>query len=315
MMPAHSMQLRDATAIRAAARASREKASVVAVQHLERWIDLAAHLLTLPAEHDPMVDVCATASAQFGDAAVGIVETGPTVSRIARYRAPHLDAAYYARAVPRHPLSRHYAATNDPHVRCLADARRFHDEPGARELLAHARGDGFVDALFVPLAHAPGMSHRWLCLGTTERLGRAACDVLETLRPLLRAIDAQSLVLGGARPHPEAAAAARAAHLTGRELSVLALTARGLTAVAIGDRLSISSRTVSLHQQHAYAKLGVHDRLSAVMIAHERGILPRARVRTPAPGVEVIEHRLAAAAPARQHPPTPTPTRERVMSS
>jgi len=53
--------------------------------------------------------------------------------------------------------------------------------------------------------------------------------------------------------------------LTGRELAVLSLLADGLTAASIGHRLNVTSRTVSKHLEHIYAKLHVSDRLSAVL--------------------------------------------------
>ncbi|MEQ6901387.1 helix-turn-helix transcriptional regulator [Nocardioides sp. YIM 152588] len=61
--------------------------------------------------------------------------------------------------------------------------------------------------------------------------------------------------------------------LTDRETEVLALVAQGLTATAIGRRLGISDRTVSKHLEHAYAKLGEHDRLLATRRASALGIL------------------------------------------
>ncbi|WP_281689256.1 helix-turn-helix transcriptional regulator [Pseudonocardia thermophila] len=61
--------------------------------------------------------------------------------------------------------------------------------------------------------------------------------------------------------------------LTPRELAVVTLLADGLTAAAIARRLTISDRTVHKHLQHIYAKLGVQDRLSAVLVAERHGAL------------------------------------------
>ena len=61
--------------------------------------------------------------------------------------------------------------------------------------------------------------------------------------------------------------------LTPRELAVLELLASGLTAAAIGHRLGIAERTVQTHLQHRYAKLGVSDRLDAVLRARRIGLL------------------------------------------
>lgn len=41
----------------------------------------------------------------------------------------------------------------------------------------------------------------------------------------------------------------------------------------LGRQLRISERTVHQHLENAYAKLGVHDRLAAVLRALELGLL------------------------------------------
>jgi DNA-binding CsgD family transcriptional regulator len=61
--------------------------------------------------------------------------------------------------------------------------------------------------------------------------------------------------------------------LTAREVEVLGLVARGLTAVACGHLLRISPATVRKHLEHVYEKLGVHDRLLAVERARREGLL------------------------------------------
>ena len=59
--------------------------------------------------------------------------------------------------------------------------------------------------------------------------------------------------------------------LTAQERNVTMLVCEGMTAVAIGHRLVISPRTVEKHLENIYAKLGVCDRLSAVLCIHEMG--------------------------------------------
>jgi ATP/maltotriose-dependent transcriptional regulator MalT len=54
---------------------------------------------------------------------------------------------------------------------------------------------------------------------------------------------------------------------------VLDLLADGLTAASIGRRLHIAERTVQKHLQRCYAKLGVPDRLAAVLRAQHLGLL------------------------------------------
>jgi DNA-binding CsgD family transcriptional regulator len=74
---------------------------------------------------------------------------------------------------------------------------------------------------------------------------------------------------------PSAASPPRAGALTVRERAVLDLVADGLTNAAIGRRLGISPKTVNAHLEHAYAKLGVSTRASAVVAALSRGELDR----------------------------------------
>lgn len=62
--------------------------------------------------------------------------------------------------------------------------------------------------------------------------------------------------------------------LTQRERDVLLHLAGGMTAQQISRRLGISSSTVRKHLEHAYAKLGVHDRLSATIRMRELRLLP-----------------------------------------
>jgi DNA-binding CsgD family transcriptional regulator len=64
------------------------------------------------------------------------------------------------------------------------------------------------------------------------------------------------------------------ASLTPRERDVLELVGRGLTSQASARRLGISRRTVTKHLEHAYAKLGCRDRVSAVL--RLRAALPEA---------------------------------------
>lgn len=61
--------------------------------------------------------------------------------------------------------------------------------------------------------------------------------------------------------------------LTERENEVLRLVATGLTNRQVGERLFISSKTVSVHMSNVLAKLGASSRAEAVSVAHQRGLL------------------------------------------
>jgi DNA-binding NarL/FixJ family response regulator len=73
--------------------------------------------------------------------------------------------------------------------------------------------------------------------------------------------------------HPATRRPARPADLTGREVEVLQLLARGLSNKEIAERLVISRRTAAHHVEHIYAKTGTANRALASLFAANHGLI------------------------------------------
>jgi HD-GYP domain-containing protein (c-di-GMP phosphodiesterase class II) len=82
------------------------------------------------------------------------------------------------------------------------------------------------------------------------------------------AVECVLAAAGHARRRPVAVAG-----LTGRELEVLRLLARGLSKREIAQELTIAPKTADAHVQHIYAKIGVSTRAAAAVFAMQHDLL------------------------------------------
>jgi DNA-binding NarL/FixJ family response regulator len=97
---------------------------------------------------------------------------------------------------------------------------------------------------------------------------REICEPLGA-KPTLERVDAIEALLPKTRRSNEE----HAFGLTGREVEVLRLVARGRTDAEAAEELFISPRTASQHLRNAYNKLGVSNRAEATRVAVEAGIV------------------------------------------
>jgi DNA-binding NarL/FixJ family response regulator len=93
------------------------------------------------------------------------------------------------------------------------------------------------------------------------------------VRAVLRGERVYDSLVGGKMKGMAGTAAPPGEALTACEMDVLRLLARGLRNREIGKRLSVSHRTVDFHVRNIMGKLRARNRLEAVRIAREKGII------------------------------------------
>lgn len=103
----------------------------------------------------------------------------------------------------------------------------------------------------------------------------ATGDAVVSPRVTRRMLELFAEELPGEAAAPASRADARLAELTHREREVLLAVAEGLSNAEVAERLFLSEATVKTHVGRILAKLGVRDRVQAVVFAYESGLVGR----------------------------------------
>jgi DNA-binding NarL/FixJ family response regulator len=149
-----------------------------------------------------------------------------------------------------------------------ATRRIMHDRPTSRVLIVTTFGlDGYVfDAL------RAGASGFMLKDAPPEEIV-AAVRIVATGDALLAPAVTRSVIEEFARQRPAPGPPPAVAELTAREREVLELLARGLSNPEICRELVISEATTKTHVARILLKLGLRDRVQAVIYCYECGLV------------------------------------------
>jgi DNA-binding NarL/FixJ family response regulator len=118
-----------------------------------------------------------------------------------------------------------------------------------------------------------GASGFLLKTAPTEEVIAAVTTVSEGGAPLSPSVARRLVAEIAARPVGPTTAASELAGLTDRELDVFRLLVCGYHNDEIAGRLVVGESTVKSHVQSLYRKIGVRDRVQAVIYAYEHGLL------------------------------------------
>ncbi|MFV8130141.1 response regulator transcription factor [Streptomyces syringium] len=179
------------------------------------------------------------------------------------------------------PFARYYATGSDTTPLTAAQISGARDWSNS-ESYSLARQTLGPHMLAIPLPAPAGATRGFVIHHRTRDFTAAECAYALRIQPLLAGIDRHQRNLRrwraaqrAAGPGPSSAdEAVQALRLTPREVTVLHLLSRALTADAMARRLGISPRTVHKHLHHLYVKLGTADRLTTVLRAQQLGLLP-----------------------------------------
>jgi DNA-binding CsgD family transcriptional regulator len=248
------------------------------------WVELAADLVSERSDRlqsSRINRLLAETFSAVGSAFCGRTADGSFVQELwptERFAPRAADIYHWSerRAHVEHPILRYYLETDDWRVMQVADVPTavVPASVTGKWLDLGRQWGGVHQQLTVPFS-TTRHGRRAFVVGRPDVFSAAEMGIARQIRRLLAALDRHQIVFARWCNTADSGVHETAQHigLTPRELAVLALLAEGLTAASIGRRLLITERTVHKHLQHSYMKLGVTDRLGAVLRAQHIGLL------------------------------------------
>jgi DNA-binding CsgD family transcriptional regulator len=254
------------------------------------WLELVADVLAAPLTAFPEQRVAEQLRVTFEARGVAFNYRTPATGSGYRmwpveeqFDGHRADIDRYSRneASTAHPVLRFYLATSQVVPLQVHDVPdRFADRRVRGAWVERASQWGCAGNVALPMYFAPD-GWRSFVLGRADPFTRDELSLIAVVQRLLVGLDRQSAALRRVAGPADPAQLVEAAGLTPRELTVLGLVAEGLTAAAVARRLALAESTVHKHLHNAYRKLGVRDRLAAVLRAQQLGVVPPAAASEP----------------------------------
>lgn len=243
------------------------------------WLDLIADCLSRPLREMPAARIALALAATFDCVGVAyhIRATGALPQQSvwpAQPPAPisEEEIIHYSRylAPTRHPNLRYYTLTGDRVARQIRQVPSRIAPPRLLEEWVHyTRPLGVPNQLSIPVS--PQATHRTFVMGRWDTFSPGEELLAQRLQRLLSGLDTQVRLIESLPVTTNELQ--QALGLTPRQTAVVVLMAQGLTAAAAARRLGVSERTIHAHTRRIYARLGVNDRVSAILRARQAGII------------------------------------------
>ena len=196
-----------------------------------------------------------------------LIAASATVRRGPQLANDRAMAEKLARVATAHPAVASYLKPGDDgaprRVSDVVPDRVWMASDGYNEVF---RADGARFQLSLVVHLTPTRGTGWVLTRSSSDFKDDDVSVARLLLPEAVALDALAARIRAESEDLEQVGVLNA--LTARELEVLKQAATGRTAYAIGRALGIAEGTVRKHLEHAYAKLGAHDRVSALNALH-----------------------------------------------